>query len=305
MYSLSQLYKGVKTPRLISGELKVRYISALRKLKYLRTGVDYYKDGIDVFDEDWDFLILLDACRYDMFKSTSEIPGKLEKRRSRGSMSAEWVRGNFRNKKLDDTVYVSANYWYEGLKKGLNSRVHQFIAVERDAFDGVTSRPETVTESAKQAYNEYPNKRLIIHYMQPHPPFFKSNGTEWFRLPSAEKRDVREKKSPNIHLIRRAYLETLKLVLEEVRELLEYFEGRTVVSADHGELLGEWLIPGIFRKYDHPEGYHVDELLEVPWHIYESGDRREIIPEKSEKDVETTPDLERVKENLEDLGYLR
>jgi hypothetical protein len=33
--------------------------------------------GIDVFDEDWDTLVVFDACRYDVFEPTSQINGSL------------------------------------------------------------------------------------------------------------------------------------------------------------------------------------------------------------------------------------
>jgi hypothetical protein len=34
-------------------------------------------DEINVFDEDWDTLVVLNACRYDMFESTSRLDGSL------------------------------------------------------------------------------------------------------------------------------------------------------------------------------------------------------------------------------------
>jgi hypothetical protein len=40
--------------------------------------------------EDWDNLIILDACRYGAFERNNTIPGALEYRFSRGSMTGEF-----------------------------------------------------------------------------------------------------------------------------------------------------------------------------------------------------------------------
>ena len=49
----------------------------------------YYKrnDGTHIMDEDWDNLIILDACRYDLFEEVNTIDGTLESRISLGSAS--------------------------------------------------------------------------------------------------------------------------------------------------------------------------------------------------------------------------
>ena len=64
-----------------------------------------------------------------------------------------------------------------------------------------------------------------------------------------------------VEKLRRAYEENLKLVLSYVNELVSYLrrEGLVVITADHGELLGE---RGLFG---HPERVRVPELVEVPW----------------------------------------
>ena len=57
-------------------------------------------EGVKVVEEDWDYLVVLDACRYDFFedyyrKSDWLQEGNLEKKISRGSMSIEWLNRNF------------------------------------------------------------------------------------------------------------------------------------------------------------------------------------------------------------------
>jgi hypothetical protein len=101
--------------------------------------------------------------------------------------------------------------------------------------------------------------------------------------------------------LHRAYMENLRLVLDEVETLLDSFRGKTVITSDHGELLGERL-PGIpVKDYDHWYGLHVPELLDVPWFEIETGPRKNIRAETPAERDET--DTEEVEHHLEDLGY--
>lgn len=65
---------------------------------------------------DWDTLVILDACRYDMFEEINETEGELEHRYSRGSCTPDFIRENFPEGEFHDTVYVTANPMYCGPK---------------------------------------------------------------------------------------------------------------------------------------------------------------------------------------------
>lgn len=103
----------------------------------------------------------------------------------------------------------------------------------------------------------------------------------------------------------RAYRENLEAVLPAVERLLSELDGRTVVTADHGQLFGERLFSIPIRKYGHPPGLYPEELVKVPWHVFDEGPRREIVseerPGKSSRDTE---DEELARERLRDLGYV-
>ena len=72
----------------------------INRLYYdVRTCNSYNSDGINIFHEDWDNLIILDACRYDYFKQLNDMDGELEYRISRGSQSREFMRGNFQGQR--------------------------------------------------------------------------------------------------------------------------------------------------------------------------------------------------------------
>jgi hypothetical protein len=130
--------------------------------------------GIDAFDEDWDTLIILDACRYDMFEQVNHIDGDLIAQISKGSATAEWLKANLDGRDLRDTVYVTANPQLERNRDCLDITLHETINVWLDeGWDGETGtvRAETMTEAAFDAVDRFPHKRLIVHYMQPHYPF--------------------------------------------------------------------------------------------------------------------------------------
>lgn len=301
MYGLSQLKTVIKHPRWL-------YREPYRIYKHARQGVPYYRPGIDVFEQDWDNLVILDAARYDEFRRYLDevgfVDGELYKHTSRGATSSEFIRGNFTDRELHDTVYVSVNPHYARLRDELNCSVHDYIPLHnneyRDAVDGLTTQPRTVTEQGIAASNKYPNKRLIVHYLQPHQPYLGS--TAQSNLDHGHGLiDTIRKNSITDDELRMYYRENLDLVLDSVRTLLDELVGRTVITADHGELLGESVPPVGVHEYGHFAGMYVPELLEVPWFVVPASSEKVITSEvpATEEDI----DMDEVKSHLEDLGY--
>mgnify|MGYP006277196223 CR=1 FL=1 len=270
--------------------------------------------GVNVFEEDWDNLIILDACRYDEFADHTHLlpDGDLQKRMSRGSHSREWVKGNF-GQRLHDVAYLSTNLFYSRLKENGHleeGEVHEFLAVqEEEGWENhgkYGPTPEKTTRQAKRLADEYQDKRFVVHYMQPHCPYLGKVGRKRFNpddTPRVVCRSDRPEATPEV--LRTAYQENLQLVLELVMELLPELNGKTVISADHGELLGDRSAPIPVKDWGHPEGVYVPELTEVPWYVIESEDRKRIVsepPDGSDGADELKPDY--VKDQLEQLGYV-
>lgn len=269
--------------------------------------------GTYVMDEDWDNLLILDACRYDMFAAQIGLNGMLESRISLGSSSEEFLERNFDSRTCHDTVYVNANPYIPrlGLDKGT---FHAVVDCLKDwDQDLETVRPETVADAARMAHESFPNKRLVAHFMQPHHPFIGETGRDLMgsglSIDSDGERDPviwdhLESGSADVSLetVWTAYEENLNIVLSEVESLLDDLEGKTVITADHGNLLGERLSPiPSRRKYGHPYGVHTPELVRVPWFVCDGSERRDI---RSDPPVESERASEsEVEKRLEALGY--
>jgi hypothetical protein len=311
MYDLRQLRRALAHPRLLVRELNRLYHTRLGRRAYS-------PDGVDIVAEDWDTLIILDACRYDAFAARSDLPGTLERRRSRGSMTAEFLKANFDGREMHDTVYVTATpmfYWNRN-RGDVEGSFHAEINVwDDEGWDEEfhTVRPETMVERAKQAAEEYPDKRLLVHFVQPHFPAIGPTGQKHPELNSLQVWDAIDNGELDLPdgVYRKAFVENLDAVLPHVRDLMESIEGKTVVTADHGQMLGERSFPIPLREYGHPPGIYTDELLAVPWLTHTNGSRRTVVaeePESRERGDETGPqDMaaeDVVTDRLEDLGYL-
>lgn len=133
-------------------------------------------DKVNVTKEKWDFLIVLDACRYDYFEELHDayVQGDLKKLKSPGSCTNEWRDVNFPDL-YDDIVYISGNphfcektpvYDYTA-----GEHFHKVYDVWRHSWSRGTVLPEDINKATLQALAKHPDKRFIIHYMQPHAPY--------------------------------------------------------------------------------------------------------------------------------------
>lgn len=269
--------------------------------------------------EDWDNIIILDGCRYDVFSDRGSISGKLQKVTSLGSQSLEFFRKNFSGGTYHDTVFVSANPYTDRLESDV---FHNVIELFTDHWDSElkTVPPKPVVDAALAAHESYPDKRLIVHFMQPHFPFIGEKGQKLshsglaghpdYETGSGEKQnsypvwsnlrygftDITEQE------VWKAYIENLDVVLPYVKTLCEEFRGKSVVTADHGNLMGERIWPIPVKGYGHPTGLRISELVEVPWLEVNNSNRREITAEPPIK-KRTSADEELIEERLRDLGY--
>ena len=129
--------------------------------------------------ERWDYLIVLDACRYDYFERSRTkylSGGSLCCRRSVGSMTWEWRDKSFPDR-YEDVVYISSNPYVNSSHsvQGFWGKEHfsEVVDVWASGWDlsQGTVPPHVVTQQVVQALKRFPGKRLIVHYLQPHAPY--------------------------------------------------------------------------------------------------------------------------------------
>jgi hypothetical protein len=262
--------------------------------------------GTRVMDEDWDTLILLDACRYDMFAERVPFDGDLQSRISLGSTSEEFLRQNFEDGQHHDTVYVNANVYFPKVGLNQDETFHAVIDLLDEWDDDLEiAHPRTVTDAAKDAHNAYPNKRVIVHYMQPHIPFIGELGQEIQEEIGYRNAWVpfRQNQNPvSMKRLWRGYNENLDLVFEYVSELLDHIDGRVIISADHGNMVGDRQGPiPTKRMYGHPWGVYSAELVKVPWLAITGNKRRLISAEPPQAGKQYSDEL--ITDRLRSLGY--
>jgi hypothetical protein len=274
-YVLREIRRNGTSPSWWRDRVFVPYV--VGTLTQLHPAYPGYDEAVRVMEEDWDTLILLDACRADIFESVVDLDRYDGYRRavSLGSHSSEWTRRNFGDGQFGDTVYVSANPHTTLLA---NDTFHEIVEVWKN-FECSPNMipPHELVEAAVDAHERYPNKRLIVHFMQPH-------GTGQLVEGNPADRDV--------------YRRTVEAMQDVVHALADDIGGRTVVTADHGELFTTGLRYALGIR-QHRARLRYPALVEVPWAEIDGERRRITTGEQSS--TETTE--ETVRERLEDLGY--
>lgn len=240
----------------LSGFLRNQAASSLQQAK----GYD------SIFDYKWDNLIIIDACRFDLYK---EVIGDCERRISAGSCTPEFLSTNF-SADFPNTVYISANPFlspsYMQKFTGRKNPFHKVYRTYRHGWNDEesTTPPKAVTEDVLTAEKKFPTKKKIIHFMQPHHPFIESEiAKAGPRLPHADNKienvwEKLEKGEVQFKDVWADYAHNLELVQEHFERLSKELSGRTVLTSDHGNLIGE---NGI---YGHPCGLKATKIREVP-----------------------------------------
>jgi hypothetical protein len=299
-------------------------------------------------------LVVLDACRYDYFKSEYEdyFGGSLSKVWSPAGATRKWARkvwkGDF------DLTYVSANP-YIGIKheKGggeytAEEHIDEIVKVWDFGWDSKlnTVHPSTVTDVALGEASRQPKVRQVVHYIQPHKPYVGedsfsiwmddvSGSEQEYEYTQEEKEDFLSRTdevtieeitkyditwadrkqygidAPEMGVetllsngviteedLRKAYLGNVRLVLEEVKRLVERVDCPVVVTADHGDLLGE------DGRYMHGR-YHHPVLNQVPWLEVDMDSVESVENTKEPVDHGGTDEVGggKVDERLRNLGY--
>jgi len=296
----------------------------------------HYDIGTNVFELDWDCLILLDTCRLDALRTVAENYGflsNIDSIISVGGQSGEWMVNTFNHSwkdEISDTAYISANPHTESVivdrmdpdsphhdkqigrlaRWGRNDFVDQsafglFEQVwkhdsndEERVFDRSYehSPPRYVTDRGIAVSRERDFDRLILHYMIPHAPYISEAITQG--------RDLNEHERNPFEYIRRTGSRTavFDAYLSDLRYVLDEVELlRENIDCDTLAVSsdhGEAF--GEFGVYMHHVGSLHHYVRRVPWMTTSCRDEETYEPELSlsESDERSAEDV------LESLGYL-
>lgn len=222
--------------------------------------------------------MILDACRYDVFEETISdyMDGRLKRALSPGSATISWLRRTWYAPFYEDIIYIAANPFIGSAilryRFDPRERFSRVVEVWRDRWSDkyITVPPWAVNGYVKRVLfslrarnvlglrGKPKRHRLVIHYMQPHFPYMASEAIiralkgayrkcpelpgSWLPIIAMfSPPQARKGLSPLTRYVRRCYTDTLRLVLRYVAELTTELNVRNIlITADHGELLGEY-----------------------------------------------------------------
>jgi hypothetical protein len=323
--------RGIKDPKSAAW-----YILDNKILPYVRSASIFttsrYPIGTLMFEEDWDLLIILDACRADALQEIKDEYGFLtdvEQRWSAAGHSAEWIAKNFDRKWTHDiskTAYVTANPHSETVFENrfqhfkdssdeieMLNRFGDFDVVipeeiglydpiwksagfrEEDNYD-LYGSPRALTDRLIEVGRNSEYDRTIGHYMPPHTPYIINARRENRKAYHHEENPIKYlRETGDYETVYAAYLDMIRWVLDEVSIVLENVDKeKVVITADHADAFGEYAL------YGHRAGSLHPKIRTVPWARTTATDSGTYEPNFGS---ETTKD-ESLEERLEALGYL-
>lgn len=282
-----------------------------------------YPLGSNIFSKDWDLAIVLDACRVDMMESVADEYDFIDDVGSIwsvGSSSHEWTTQTFNERFLNEfqqTAFLSANPFTPRLLMDgetppyksvlpFGSFAWQPIRSDRLAYyeqvtgDGTkfsdTVPPWKMTDRLIAIGRQRSYPRVAAHYFQPHRPFLSrtENPMEESELVYDRPMEMYDRGALSYEQLWEAQLECLRAVLDCIGVLLSNFDAEKVVmTADHGQLLGEFGVTG------HPDGLPLPQVKRVPWVKMTAADEETYTPR-----VEHSKTPEETEDRLKNLGYI-
>ena len=284
--------------------------------------------GTNIFEREWDTLLILDTCRVDAMRAVADeydFIRSIESITSVGSSSFEWMNNTFHTQyrsEVHNTAYLSQNSFIDQTvgkggttgKASLPFEPSRFDVVDlkdfaytehlwRAEFDNCSrwvvsgeavSRvsPRYTTERAIETSRVRDPDRLIVHYMYPHDPYVLADKKLQPRFDAALKSGAATREE-----VWEAYLDNLRFVLDEVEVLLKNLDQeQIVITADHGEAFGEYMF------YRHPPACPIPTVRKVPWVETTGVDKNTVEPTAPPpSDTKTSATTE---ERLKQLGYI-
>jgi len=204
----------------------------------------------------------------------------LDKKETVGKWTKPWLDNNFPTE--TDIIYVSANPQTERVSDRFSNHIPLYETKWDDNVE--TVYPEDVTEEVI-SQRKVSSKRIIAHYLQPHIPFV---GEIVMSYKGGWIFDALKAGAIGTEYFKEAYSSNLKRVMYSIKNNLYNLDGKTIITADHGYLFGE------YGEYAHPRHEYYKEVVEIPWFEVDMDKIKKTKKEKQEKEI---------KDKLRSLGY--
>ncbi|WP_262342802.1 alkaline phosphatase family protein [Haloplanus rubicundus] len=329
--SVEKIVKGIRNPSRVVDEVILDYVYRTPAIVLN----SFSTIGTNVFDREWDALIVLDTARVDALREVADeydFITDVDSIWSTGGASAEWLARTFDEahaEEIRETAFLSAQ---SHIQEVLDTKVHETDSSRPLPFKTLRLMPsvdideldkaeylfkfETVGEEGPFGHTEANTPpryatdrgiavgrqrdpdRLMIQYHQPHTP--------WFSQALAEDRELKYHEydwwnyyydTGDTDRIWEAYMSDLRYVLDEIEILLNNLDAeRVVITADHGEAFGEYGVLGHKLGSVHPK------VRKVPWIETSAVDHETHEPTVEEPD-RSKMSREELDHKLEALGY--
>lgn len=312
------LVKGLHNPREVPPFILRTIKRGLLNLYY-----NYDTKQTNIYERDWDLLIILDACRVDTMEEIAVeydfLPEKIPYITSVAGGSPRWLANTFSEEwisEITQTGYISANphtrrvlsdemdglFTEVGGPEDRLSDFEYFAPIWETHWDTEleTVPARAVTDHLIQYYRSHPARRTIAHYMQPHFPSVPDpigdgmdidNEAHWN---SEDVWTLLKEGEISVNDAYDSYVQNLRYVLDEVKLVLSNVDAeKVIITADHGNAFGEW------GEYGHGISC-ISSIRNVPWIETSAQDRGEYTPQV---ELSTNRDKTSVEEKLRALGY--
>lgn len=312
------LLKGLHNPQKVPP-----YVLRAMKRSLLDLYYDYDAKQTNVYERDWDLLLILDGCRVDTMQEVSKeyefLPDSVPQITSVAGGSPKWLANTFTEEwreEIRETAYISANphtrrvlgdkmdglFTEVGGPEDRLSEFEYFAPVWETHWDTdlETVPARAVTDQLIRYYRNEPARRTIVHYMQPHFPSVPDpigggmdidNEAHWN---SDDVWTLIQEGNVSVDDAYESYVENLRYVLDDVELVLSNIDAdEVVITADHGNAFGEW------REYSHGMSC-VGAVRNVPWIETSAHDTGNYTPSSEETSQKESSSVE---EKLRALGY--
>lgn len=309
-YSISSALKLIRNPERVNEVYHVVCEDLIRTAENINKWwyeFRYAGDSTDYITKDWDSLFILDACRLEYTEKYCDF--EIAKAVSPATASRSFMNKMYSDRDMSSIVYLTANPFIERIE----TNFHDIKKAYMDHWDAEigTVPPDVMSELTLKTHQEYPNKRIITHYMQPHYPFLQdkndtfskckveydntNESVESGRIPWDDQMYKREQFHDELL---HQYELNHKIIFDIVQETISDISGKLVITSDHGNLIGERGFPIPIRLYGHPDEFYHENLIKVPWIEICNGRRNIEQGVSSESSVEND-----VSDRLSQLGY--